>query len=92
MNAQFDILFENEITAYTHIVPLLSDADAVKCYYSYRKKLEAGIVLGDFVPLGYRMSKQRANLSLQHILVSCKHLFYSINYRSVNFLLMHIFQ
>lgn len=39
-------------------------------YYSDIKEMEAKILLSDFTLDGYRMSKAKGNLSLEHIIAS----------------------
>lgn len=71
----FDTLFHNEITAYTRILPAFGKCMEnyyPKYFYSYRKMNEACIVLGDFNIDGWRMTKNRVNLSLEHILLAVK--------------------
>lgn len=43
---------------------------SLRYYYSELKDLEAKILLADFGPDGYRMSKAKGNLSLEHIIES----------------------
>ncbi|XP_063695491.1 uncharacterized protein LOC134826914 [Culicoides brevitarsis] len=70
---QFEFLFENELIAYTEIIPLLSQAKKYpKFYYSERKELSAVCVLEDFSLYGWRSAKQLYNLPLQHILMAVR--------------------
>lgn len=47
----------------------------VRYYYSHNKFLDAVIVLSDFSVDGWKMSKAKVNLSLDHILTSGENLF-----------------
>ncbi|CAO1441277.1 unnamed protein product [Diamesa tonsa] len=72
---QFDILFANEATAYTDIIPALGHVENFpKYYYSERENDRAVMVLGNFAVNGWRMSKSVINLDLNHILVAVREL------------------
>uniref|UniRef100_A0A336MN03 CSON004086 protein n=1 Tax=Culicoides sonorensis TaxID=179676 RepID=A0A336MN03_CULSO len=73
IGCQFDFLFQNELIAYTEIIPLLSQAKKYpRFYYSERKELSAVCVLEDFSQYGWRSARQLYNLPLQHILLAVK--------------------
>ncbi|CRL05479.1 CLUMA_CG018243, isoform A [Clunio marinus] len=71
----FDVLFENEETAFRDIIPALGHLeDFPKYYYSLREKNRAVMVLGNFGYDGWKMSVNRVNLDLNHILVAVREL------------------
>lgn len=69
---QLEYLFSNEIAAYEYILPTFSQNLTVfQYFYSYNiPKTKACIVLEDFGPLGFRMSKELVNLPLDHIILA----------------------
>ncbi|XP_055608267.1 uncharacterized protein LOC129755674 [Uranotaenia lowii] len=72
---QFDTLFENELLAYTEIIPALGKADLFpRCFYSHRKPLEAVMVLSDFSVDGWKMSPMIVNLPLEYCLLAAREL------------------
>lgn len=72
---QFDVLFENEETAYRDIIPALGrKEDFPKYYFSHREKDRAVMVLRNFGYDGWKMSTSRVNLDLNHILVAVREL------------------
>lgn len=78
----FNTLFHNEVLAYNKIIPKLmelykkdiSEITLPKYYYSKIDDTECSIVLGDFKEEGFRMSPERVNLSLEHILLGAEHI------------------
>lgn len=52
-----------------------------RCYYSHNKFLDAVIALADFSKDGWKMSKSRVNLSIDHILVAGKQLTFILKYK-----------
>lgn len=70
-SVQFDDLFSNEVGFYVEILPLLQKLSngrfaAPKYYYSEIKPNSALLILGDFAEDGWRMTKDRFGLSLEH--------------------------
>ncbi|KAH8234227.1 hypothetical protein KR038_004034 [Drosophila bunnanda] len=76
---QFGPLFSNEINFYTTILPAIQKmADgkfaAPKYYYSELHKHSAVIILEDFAERGWRVTKDRVGLSLEHAMVAVEYL------------------
>ncbi|KXJ70815.1 hypothetical protein RP20_CCG022387 [Aedes albopictus] len=72
---QFDTLFENEMTAYTEIIPALGKAERYpKYFYSHRKPFEAVMVLSDYSTEGWRMAPMVVNLPLDYCLLAAREL------------------
>ncbi|XP_031626583.1 uncharacterized protein LOC116342918 [Contarinia nasturtii] len=67
--------FGNEITTYEHIAPKIESlSKSPKCLYSHNEPSDAVIVLSDFSNDGWKMSKLKVNLPLDHIIVAVKEL------------------
>lgn len=74
-NCQFDTLFENEMTAYTEIIPALGKTEHYpKYFYSHRKPFEAVMVLSDYSTEGWRMAPMVVNLPLDFCLLAVREL------------------
>ncbi|XP_034120059.1 uncharacterized protein LOC117578585 [Drosophila guanche] len=76
---QFGDLFGNEIDFYTKILPQIQKvADgkfaAPKYYYSELNPCSAVVILSDFAENGWRVTKDRVGLSLEHARVAVKYL------------------
>ncbi|XP_032590061.1 uncharacterized protein LOC116804965 [Drosophila grimshawi] len=90
-DAQFDDLFHNEVVFYTEILPLIQQLSggnfgAPKYYYSEIKSNSALIILGDFATDGWSVTKDRFNLSLEHVRIAVKYLgkFHGFGYAMKN--------
>ncbi|XP_037950868.1 uncharacterized protein LOC119681681 [Teleopsis dalmanni] len=80
----FSGLFGNEVTAYSTIMPVLQKIsakveglpkiDVPRYFYSDLQLNSATLVLEDFGVHGWRVSKDKVNLSLEHIEASVKYL------------------
>ncbi|KAH8372368.1 hypothetical protein KR093_011227 [Drosophila rubida] len=76
---QFDDLFNNEICFYTEILPIIQSLSngnfaAAKYYYSEINPYSAVLILGDFAADGWRITKDRVGLSLEHAQIAVKFL------------------
>ncbi|BFG05690.1 uncharacterized protein DMAD_04372 [Drosophila madeirensis] len=75
---QFGYLFGNEIEFYTKILPQMQKAGgkfaAPKYYYSELNPSSAMVILSDFAEDGWRVTKDRVGLSLEHARVAVKSL------------------
>ncbi|XP_034120058.1 uncharacterized protein LOC117578584 [Drosophila guanche] len=75
---QFGFLFGNEIEFYTKILPQMQKAggrfSAPKYYYSELNPSSAMVILSDFAEDGWRVTKDRVGLSLEHARVAVKNL------------------
>ncbi|XP_023033356.2 uncharacterized protein LOC6638273 [Drosophila willistoni] len=72
-------LFSNEIDFYTTILPKLQSLieeklEAPNYYYSDQQVASASIILGDFNTDGWRVSKDRTGLSLEHAPIAVQNL------------------
>uniref|UniRef100_A0A2M4AF53 Putative juvenile hormone-inducible protein n=1 Tax=Anopheles triannulatus TaxID=58253 RepID=A0A2M4AF53_9DIPT len=74
-SCQFETLFENEMIAYTEIIPTLGKAELYPRYYHCeRKPSEAVMVMSDFSFSGWKMAPMVVNLPLDYILLAVKEL------------------
>uniref|UniRef100_A0AAG5CPZ4 CHK kinase-like domain-containing protein n=1 Tax=Anopheles atroparvus TaxID=41427 RepID=A0AAG5CPZ4_ANOAO len=74
-SCQFDTLFENEMIAYTEIIPALAKTELYpRYYYCERKPTEALMVMSDFSYAGWKMAPMVVNLPLDYILLAAKEL------------------
>ncbi|XP_020803018.1 uncharacterized protein LOC110179740 [Drosophila serrata] len=77
-NIQFGPLFSNEIAFYTRILPEIQKAGgtfpAPKYYYSELNENSALLILEDFAERGWRVTKDRMGLSLEHAMVAVEYL------------------
>ncbi|XP_020803008.1 uncharacterized protein LOC110179729 [Drosophila serrata] len=76
---QFGPLFTNEINFYTKILPEIQKVAggkfaAPKYYYSELNRHSAVIILEDFAERGWRVTKDRVGLSLEHALIAVEYL------------------
>ncbi|XP_017839209.1 uncharacterized protein LOC108597263 [Drosophila busckii] len=76
---QFDVMFYNEISFYTEILPMIQQLAqgnfaAPKYYHSERQAQAALIVLEDFGTAGWRITEDRYGLSLEHAVIAVKYL------------------
>lgn len=62
------VKYRNEVHVFE--IPNLLNID--RCYYSHNKFLDAVIALSDFSNDGWKMSKSKVNLSIDHILIAGK--------------------
>ncbi|XP_061394615.1 uncharacterized protein LOC133330159 [Musca vetustissima] len=75
----FKALFSNEILGYEQILPAIADFTQVnlnvaKFYYANLEKNSATLITEDFGSNGWRVTKERVNLSLDHTLIAVKYL------------------
>ncbi|XP_058116217.1 uncharacterized protein LOC131288427 [Anopheles ziemanni] len=74
-SCQFDTLFENEMIAYTEIIPALAKTELYPRYYHCeRKPTVALMVMSDFTYAGWQMAPMVVNLPLDYILLAVKEL------------------
>ncbi|XP_053679374.1 uncharacterized protein LOC128730355 [Anopheles nili] len=74
-SCQFETLFENEMIAYTEIIPALGAAELYpKFYYCERQPMEAVMVLSDFSTTGWKMAPMVVNLPLDYTMLAVKEL------------------
>ncbi|XP_052898333.1 uncharacterized protein LOC128305080 [Anopheles moucheti] len=74
-SCQFETLFENEMIAYTEIIPTLGKAELYPSYYHCeRKPAEALMVMSDFSFSGWKTSPMVVNLPLDYIMLAVKEL------------------
>uniref|UniRef100_A0A2M4BMQ5 Putative juvenile hormone-inducible protein n=1 Tax=Anopheles marajoara TaxID=58244 RepID=A0A2M4BMQ5_9DIPT len=74
-SCQFETLFENEMIAYTEIIPTLGKAELYPRYYHCeRKPSEAVMVMSDFSFSGWKMAPMVVNLPLDYIVLAVKEL------------------
>ncbi|XP_035776596.1 uncharacterized protein LOC118458352 [Anopheles albimanus] len=74
-SCQFETLFENEMIAYTEIIPTLGKAELYPRYYHCeRKPSEAVMVMSDFSFSGWKMAPMVVNLPLDYIFLAVKEL------------------
>ncbi|XP_033152830.1 uncharacterized protein LOC117136194 [Drosophila mauritiana] len=76
---QFEALFTNEINFYTKILPEIQKFTdgkfaAPKYYYSELNQHSAVAILENFVEQGWRVTKDRVGLSLQHAMIAVSYL------------------
>nr|XP_016930643.1 uncharacterized protein LOC108010285 [Drosophila suzukii] len=76
---QFGALFSNEINFYTEILPEIQKLAegkfaAPKYYYSELNQHSAVAILEDFAENGWRVTKDRVGLSLEHALIAVDYL------------------
>ncbi|KAH8396993.1 hypothetical protein KR215_007251 [Drosophila sulfurigaster] len=76
---QFDDLFNNEVSFYTEILPILQKLSngkfaAAKYYYSEIHPNSAVLILGDFAADGWSITKDRVGLTLEHAQIAVKYL------------------
>lgn len=57
---------------FCYVAELKSTLLYARYYYSHNNGMDAAIVLSDFTTDGWRMSKSKINLSIDHILVAGK--------------------
>uniref|UniRef100_A0A182K3G4 CHK domain-containing protein n=1 Tax=Anopheles christyi TaxID=43041 RepID=A0A182K3G4_9DIPT len=70
-SCQFETLFENEMIAYTEIIPTLGKAELYPRYYHCeRKPAEALMVMSDFSFSGWKMAPMVVNLPLDYIMLA----------------------
>ncbi|XP_052866667.1 uncharacterized protein LOC128272825 [Anopheles cruzii] len=74
-SCQFDTLFENEMIAYTEIIPALGKAELYPRYYHCaRKPAEALMVMSDFSFSGWKMAPMVVNMPLDYVMLAVKEL------------------
>ncbi|XP_017024597.1 uncharacterized protein [Drosophila kikkawai] len=78
-SVQFGPLFSNEIEFYTKILPEIQKVTggtfpAPKYYYSELNQNSAVLILEDFAERGWRVTKDRVGLSLDHAMVAVEYL------------------
>ncbi|KAH8252464.1 hypothetical protein KR032_000141 [Drosophila birchii] len=76
---QFGPLFSNEINFYTKILPEIQKVAggtfaAPKYYYSELNEYSAVAILEDFAERGWRVTKDRVGLSLEHAMIAVEYL------------------
>ncbi|KAH8285127.1 hypothetical protein KR054_005361 [Drosophila jambulina] len=76
---QFGALFSNEINFYTQILPEIQGLAggkfaAPKFYYSELNQYSAVVILENFAEQGWRVTKDRVGLSLEHALLAVNYL------------------
>ncbi|KAH8347746.1 hypothetical protein KR084_000690 [Drosophila pseudotakahashii] len=76
---QFRALFSNEINFYTEILPEIQKLaggkfSAPKYYYSELNQYSAVAILENFAEQGWRVTKDRVGLSLEHALIAVNYL------------------
>lgn len=76
---QFEQLFTNEIYFYTEILPEIKKATggqfaAPRYFYSELNKYSAVVILENFAVDGWRVTKDRVGLSLEHAMIAARHL------------------
>ncbi|XP_308058.5 uncharacterized protein LOC1269421 [Anopheles gambiae] len=70
-SCQFETLFENEMVAYTEIIPALGKAELYPRYYHCeRKPAEALMVMSDFSFSGWKMAPMVVNLPMDYIMLA----------------------
>ncbi|XP_050069954.1 uncharacterized protein LOC126558059 [Anopheles maculipalpis] len=70
-SCQFETLFENEMVAYTEIIPSLGKAERYPRYHHCeRKPMEAVMVMSDFSFSGWKMAPMVVNLPLDYIMLA----------------------
>ncbi|XP_073814074.1 uncharacterized protein [Musca autumnalis] len=75
----FKALFTNEILGYEKIIPALEDfaklnLNVAKFYYADLQTNAGTLITSDFGSLGWRVTKDRVNLSLEHTLLAVRYL------------------
>ncbi|XP_073847511.1 uncharacterized protein [Musca autumnalis] len=75
----FKALFTNDILGYEKILPAIEDfaksnLNVVKFYYGNLQTNAGTLITSDFGSLGWRVTKDRVNLSLEHTLLAVKYL------------------
>ncbi|XP_049285249.1 uncharacterized protein LOC125764729 [Anopheles funestus] len=74
-SCQFETLFENEMVAYTEIIPVLGKAELYpRYYYCERKPTEALMVMSDFSFSGWRTAPMVVNMPMDYIMLAVKEL------------------
>ncbi|KAH8233785.1 hypothetical protein KR026_012434 [Drosophila bipectinata] len=90
---QFEQLFTNEINFYTEILPEIQKASggkfpAPRYFYSELNQYSAVVILENFAVDGWRVTKDRVGLSLEHAIVATTHLghfhgfFYALKHKN----------
>ncbi|XP_049529526.1 uncharacterized protein LOC125947958 [Anopheles darlingi] len=75
LSCQFETLFENEMIAYTEIIPTLGKVELYPRYYHCeRKPSEALMVMSDFSFSGWKMAPMVVDLPLDYIVLAVKEL------------------
>ncbi|KAH8337987.1 hypothetical protein KR067_013366 [Drosophila pandora] len=76
---QFEQLFTNEINFYTEILPEIKKAtggkfSAPRYFYSELNQYSAVVILENFAVDGWRVTKDRVGLTLEHAMIAARHL------------------
>uniref|UniRef100_A0A182NDU1 CHK domain-containing protein n=1 Tax=Anopheles dirus TaxID=7168 RepID=A0A182NDU1_9DIPT len=74
-SCQFETLFENEMVAYTEIIPALGKAELYpRFYHCEQTPTEAVMVMSNFTFAGWKMAPMVVNLPLDYIMLAVKEL------------------